>query len=76
MRIAIPVTANLLAQHFGHCERFLFLDVDPGTKVLTTAREEPAPPHAPGLLPQWLSERGTEVDLAGALKTGTNKCHH
>jgi len=29
MRIAIPVSEGQLAQHFGHCEMFALLDVDP-----------------------------------------------
>lgn len=51
MRIAIPMADGVLAQHFGHCERFAFVDVDPGTKLVKGVTEVAAPEHQPGLLP-------------------------
>ena len=34
MKIAIPVAKNQLCTHFGHCENFMFFDVDPDTKSI------------------------------------------
>jgi len=65
MRIAIPITGNLLEQHFGHCEKFAFVDIDPGTKQIVATGESPAPEHQPGLLPRWLKERGVTHIIAG-----------
>lgn len=67
MRIAIPMADGVLAQHFGHCERFAFVDVDPGTKLVKGVTEVAAPEHQPGLLPPWLKERGVTHVIAGGM---------
>jgi ATP-binding protein involved in chromosome partitioning len=67
MRIAIPVENGILAQHFGHCDRFALIDVDPAAKRITGASEIDAPEHQPGLLPPWLKERGVNVVIAGGM---------
>jgi predicted Fe-Mo cluster-binding NifX family protein len=67
MRIAVPVAGGRLAMHFGHCEHFALFDVDRAGGVILDRRLEPAPPHAPGLLPRWLAEQGADVILAGGM---------
>jgi len=67
MRIAIPMTDGRLAQHFGHCEKFALVDVDPVTKEITASTEVAAPEHQPGLLPPWLKERGVNIVIAGGM---------
>jgi predicted Fe-Mo cluster-binding NifX family protein len=67
MRIAIPVAGGRLAQHFGHCEKFALVDVDPATKEVTVSTEVEAPEHQPGLLPPWLKERGVNLIIAGGM---------
>jgi len=67
MRIAIPIAGGRLAQHFGHCEKFAFMDVDPVTKQTTASTEVAAPEHQPGLLPPWLKERGVNLIIAGGM---------
>ena len=67
MRIAIPMTDGRLSAHFGHCERFALLDVDPASKRILRKEELPAPKHEPGLLPKWLAERGATVIIAGGM---------
>ena len=67
MRIAIPVAEESLAQHFGHCEKFALIDVDPETKEITQSAEIAAPEHQPGLLPSWLKERGVSLVIAGGM---------
>jgi predicted Fe-Mo cluster-binding NifX family protein len=67
MRIAIPIAGERLAHHFGHCEKFLLVDVDPVAKKTTGSTEVPAPEHQPGLLPPWLKERGVNLVIAGGM---------
>ncbi|OPY91340.1 MAG: Dinitrogenase iron-molybdenum cofactor [Syntrophaceae bacterium PtaU1.Bin231] len=67
MRIAIPVTAGKLCAHFGHCEEFHLIDVDPEKKSITANKTLTPPPHEPGLLPRWLHEQGAEIIIAGGM---------
>jgi predicted Fe-Mo cluster-binding NifX family protein len=67
MRIAIPVTNERLAQHFGHCEKFSLVDIDPLKKTVTATTEVVPPEHQPGLLPPWLKERGVSLVIAGGM---------
>lgn len=67
MRIAIPVSEGQLASHFGHCQFFALVDVEPTEKVINeTAMVEP-PAHEPGALPAWLAEKGANLILAGGI---------
>ncbi|MBN1518310.1 NifB/NifX family molybdenum-iron cluster-binding protein [Candidatus Sumerlaeota bacterium] len=67
MRIAIPLANGKLSMHFGHCEKFALVDVDVETKKILKQEEIEAPPHAPGLLPPWLAERGANMIIAGGI---------
>jgi predicted Fe-Mo cluster-binding NifX family protein len=67
MRIAIPIADGKLSMHFGHCERFVLIDVDPTEKKMLKREDIEAPPHQPGLLPPWLAERGATIIIAGGM---------
>ena len=67
MRIAVPLAAGKLSLHFGHCEAFALVDVDPASRQIVKREDVAAPPHQPGLLPQWLAERGATVIIAGGM---------
>ncbi len=67
MRIAIPIAGGRLSRHFGHCEKFALVDVDPVTRQTTASTEVAAPDHQPGLLPPWLKERGVNLVIAGGM---------
>lgn len=67
MRIAIPLADGKLSAHFGHCERFALLDVDPQAKAIQAREEVVPPPHEPGLLPRWLAEHGAKLIIAGGM---------
>lgn len=67
MRIAIPLAEGRLAMHFGHCGSFALLDVDTESGCITGRNDVQAPPHQPGLLPPWLSEKGATVIIAGGM---------
>ncbi len=67
MRIAIPIVNGALSAHFGHCETFALIDVDPDTKKILGRQDLQPPPHEPGVLPRWLSEQGVKVIIAGGM---------
>jgi len=67
MKIALPIAGGALCAHFGHCERFGFYEVDPGTGEILRKETMEAPPHEPGLLPRLLSEKGANVVIAGGM---------
>ena len=67
MIVALPVVEGKLALHFGHCERFAFVEVDGAEKKIVKTDYIDSPPHQPGLLPQWLRENGAGVIIAGGM---------
>ena len=67
MRIAVPTVQGQLCMHFGHCETFAFVDVDPETRVIAGRQDVVPPPHEPGLLPRWLAEQRATVIIAGGM---------
>ncbi len=67
MRIAIPLANGMLAQHFGHCEQFVLIDVDSDDETIKGQELIVPPPHEPGLLPRWLADRGATVIIAGGM---------
>lgn len=67
MKIAIPVAQGRLSPHFGHCEEFVLIRVDPQKKEVVSQETIQAPPHQPGLLPRWLHEQGANVIIAGGM---------
>jgi predicted Fe-Mo cluster-binding NifX family protein len=67
LRIAIPMTGDCLEQHFGHCQRFAFIDVNAESKLILSTTEIAAPEHQPGLLPPWLKEHDVTHVIAGGI---------
>ena len=67
MKIAIPLAGGCLAAHFGHCEEFMLFDVDADAQTIRESETVAAPPHQPGLLPQWLRELGADMIIAGGM---------
>ena len=67
MKIAVPTANGKLAAHFGHCEVFTLVEVDPQTNAIKEVNEVTPPPHEPGVLPQWLREQDAEVIIAGGM---------
>jgi len=67
MRVAIPVCEGVLSMHFGHCERFALVDVDPDLMAIVGTKSIDSPPHQPGLLPGWLAEQGVKLVIAGGM---------
>ena len=67
MKIAIPTTKGQLCMHFGHCEQFAFVTVDPENKTVTKTEMLTPPPHEPGVLPKWVAENGGNLVIAGGM---------
>lgn len=65
VKIAIPLAEGMLCNHFGHCEQFALIDLQ-GKNIVQKVMVTP-PPHEPGLLPRWLSEKGVNVIIAGGM---------
>ncbi|MBN2473103.1 MAG: NifB/NifX family molybdenum-iron cluster-binding protein [Pirellulales bacterium] len=65
--IAIPIAGGQLCMHFGHCEQFALLDVDTVNREILNSRQVAPPAHQPGVLPQWLHDRGVNLVIAGGM---------
>ena len=65
MKIAIPLTENVLSAHFGFCEQFGIYAIE-DNKIIDTKLLVP-PPHQPGVLPKWLQEQGVDVIIASGM---------
>jgi len=67
MKIAIPLAGGMPTAHFGRCESFALIDVDEATNRIVKREDVDAPPHAPGMFPTFLAERGANVIIAGGM---------
>lgn len=67
MKIAIPTANGQLCMHFGHCQQFAFVTVDPENKTVTETEMLTPPPHEPGVLPKWVAENGGNLVIAGGM---------
>jgi Mrp family chromosome partitioning ATPase/predicted Fe-Mo cluster-binding NifX family protein len=67
MKFAVPMADGKLCTHFGHCEQFALLDVDPATNKVVGTQSATPPPHEPGVLPRWLKEQQVTHVIAGGM---------
>jgi predicted Fe-Mo cluster-binding NifX family protein len=67
MRVAIPTENNLVCPHFGHCEVFTIVEVDPVTKTTGEFRTLNPPHHERGVIPAWLKQLGCTHIIAGGM---------
>lgn len=65
MKIAVPITAGKVAEHFGHCEQFAIFTVNGGN--IGTPDYVAPPAHEPGAFPAWLKKQGAEVVITGGM---------
>lgn len=68
MKIAVAAMGDQVADHFGHCENFLFFDTAEGK--ITGVNSVPNPGHRPGFLPNFLAENGAQVIISGGMGGG------
>ena len=66
-RIAIPVANGKLCLHFGHCQQFAMVDVDPEAKKVLGVEFLNPPPHEPGVFPKWVAEQGATLVISGGM---------
>jgi Mrp family chromosome partitioning ATPase/predicted Fe-Mo cluster-binding NifX family protein len=64
-KVAVPLAAGVLCNHFGHCEQFAVLQVRDG-QIRERELHTP-PPHEPGVLPRWLGDLGVNLIIAGGM---------
>ncbi len=67
MIIAIPTAGAALCAHFGHCEEFLFFEVDRSAQQIVGKKGIQPPPHQPGMLPPWIKEQGADIVICGGM---------
>ena len=67
MKIAIPIENGVLCPHFGHCQLFSIIDVEPESKIIKESKTVTPPPHDKGVLPAWLHEMGCTHIIAGGM---------
>ena len=67
MKIGIPTLEGKLCAHFGHCETFSFVEVNPETReiisITTGAPEEGISCQSAN----WISAQGVNIVLAGGM---------
>ena len=68
MKIAVAAMGHTVAGHFGHCENFIFFDVE--DNKIVDEKSVPNPGHRPGFLPNFLADNGAEVIIAGGMGGG------
>ncbi len=67
MRIALPMAEGRLSPHFGRCEGFILVDVDPESRQITGRNNVQSPVHAPGAFPALLAQHGVTHVLASGM---------
>ncbi|MGN1156299.1 MAG: NifB/NifX family molybdenum-iron cluster-binding protein [Agathobacter sp.] len=68
MKIAVAAMGNNVADHFGHCENFIFYDTE--AEKIVNVNSVPNPGHRPGFLPNFLADNGAQVIIAGGMGGG------
>jgi len=67
IRIAVPAADGRLCMHFGHCQVFVFVDIDRKSGRILGETTQTPPPHEPGRLPAWIHEHGAHLVIAGGM---------
>jgi predicted Fe-Mo cluster-binding NifX family protein len=65
MRVAISTDGEVVSEHFGRCPTFTMLDIEGGKAV--DRKEINNPGHAPGIIPQFLHEKGVKLIVCGGM---------
>lgn len=67
MKIVIPSAENKLCGHFGHCEYFTFVEVNPETKEILSIEKKVPEEGISCQSANWLATQGANVVLAGGI---------
>ena len=68
MKIAVAAMGKTVANHFGHCENFIFFETE--NNQILSENSIPNPGHRPGFLPNFLADNGAKVIIAGGMGGG------
>lgn len=67
MKIVIPSSENKLCGHFGHCEYFTFVDVNPETKEILNIEKKVPEDGISCQSASWIATQGANIVLAGGM---------
>lgn len=67
MKIVVPTESEKLCSHFGHCESFTFVEVNPETKEILSIESKIPEEGISCQSASWISEQGANVILAGGM---------
>ncbi len=67
MKIALPVLEGKLCAHFGHCETFGFVEVNPDTKEILKIETKTPQEGVSCKSADWIAKQGVSVVLAGGM---------
>lgn len=65
MKVAISTDNGFVSEHFGRCPVFTVVDIQDGRASNSLILENPG--HQPGVIPQFLRQRGIECIVAGGM---------
>lgn len=68
MKIVVAADGKMVTGHFGHCESFIFFEVENEEIINETIVGNPG--HKPGFLPNFLADKGAEVIISGGMGGG------
>ena len=66
-RFAMPLMNGMVSAHFGHAEKFVFVDYDVDNHVVLKQEEKTPPPHEQGVIPDWIAEEKVDVLFTGGI---------
>ena len=67
MKIAIPSADEKLCGHFGHCEYFTFVEINPETKEILNIEKKVPEEGISCQSASWIATQGANVVLAGGM---------
>ena len=67
MKIVIPSAENKLCGHFGHCEYFTFVEVNPETKEILSIDKKIPEEGISCQSANWIASQGANIVLAGGM---------
>ncbi len=67
MRIVIPSADEKLCGHFGHCEYFTFVEINPETKEIISIEKKVPEEGISCQSASWIATQGANIILAGGM---------
>ncbi|MBN2120493.1 MAG: NifB/NifX family molybdenum-iron cluster-binding protein [Candidatus Omnitrophica bacterium] len=65
MKVAISTDSDFVSAHFGRCPEFTLVDIENNQVVKKEVIDNPG--HQPGLIPQFLHQKGVECIICGGM---------